>query len=347
MVGTNHCCSEVTEPGNAEPYRSPSLLCCQLQSIITSLEQAEQCGSQLHVQFLGQSSTPHEVRDGVTSAMPLVYLLALLVLLVALVRQRRPSTDLTGSGGERDWQPDLARQAYGTLEGDTLTLHDVRNSRYPDPGEPYDVAWEARQYDLNKVTRLWFLIASFSRFEAVAHTFLSFEFENGQFLAVSVEARPEEGKEYNLVEGVLRHYELSYVFGDERDLILRRTLYQDTEVYLYPLVTPPREVRSLLERMVETANSLRRHARFYNSVTSNCTSVLRVHANEVRPGSFRSFALAQVMPGISDRVLYRRGWIDTNLPFEEIREHFAVQKKSKQCEPDENFSACIREGLTE
>ena len=85
------------------------------------------------------------------------------------------------------------------------------------------------------------------------------------------------------MEGLLRHFELSYVFGDERDLILRRTLYQETEVYLYPLVTPPHEVRGLLVRMVETANDLRAHARFYNSVTENCTSVLREHAKRGAP----------------------------------------------------------------
>ena len=273
----------------------------------------------------------------------LVAVTALLTaLLAALVRQRRPSTD---TSSERDWQPDLAEQAYGVVEGDTLTLHNVRNTRYPESGEPYEAVWETRHYDLGKVKRLWFLIASFSRLEVVAHTFLSFEFEDGECLAVSVEARPERGKEYNLVEGVLRHFELSYVFGDERDLVLRRTLYQDTEVYLYPLVTPPEEVRKVLLRMVARANEIREHARFYNSVTENCTSVLREHANEVRPGSFPSFALAQVMPGISDRVLYRKGWIDTDLPFEKVREHYAVQEKSRRCEADEGFSACIREDI--
>ena len=275
--------------------------------------------------------------------MPFLYLLALLVLLAALVRQRRLSTEQRGRDGERDWQPDFARQAYGVLEGDTLTLHFVRNSRYP--GEPYEVVWETRRYDLSELTRLWFLVASFSRLEVVAHTFLSFEFAGGEFLAVSVEAQVEEGREYNLVEGLLRHFELSYVFGDERDLILRRTLYQETEVYLYPLVTPPLEVRSLLVRMVETANDLRAHARFYNSVTENCTSVLREHANAVRPGSFPSFVPAQVMPGLSDRVLYHKGWIDTGLPFEKIREHYAVQERTRRCAPDEGFSACIREGM--
>ncbi len=273
-----------------------------------------------------------------------LYLIAvtslLTVLLVVLVRQRQPSS---ATGAEEGWQPDLAEQAYGVIEEDALTLHNVRNTRYPETGEPYDAVWETRQYDLRKVKRLWFLIASFSRFEVVAHTFLSFEFSDGQFVALSVEARPERGRDYNLVEGTLRHFELSYVFGDERDLILRRTLYQDTEVYLYPLVTPPEEVRSLLVRMVERANDIRDHARFYNSVTENCTSVLREHANEVRPGSFPSFALAQVMPGISDRVLYRKGWLDTDLPFEKIRGHFAVQEKSRRCEADGAFSGCIRE----
>ena len=209
------------------------------------------------------------------------------------------------------------------------------------------MVWETRQYDLSKVKRLWFLVASFSRFEVVAHTFLSFEFADGEFLAVSVEARPERGQVYNLVEGLLNHYGLSYVFGDERDLVLRRTLYQETEVYLYPLVTPPHEVRSLLVGMVETANELHTKPRFYNSISENCTSVLREHANEVRPGSFKSFALAQVMPGLSDRVLYRKGWLDTDLPFVTLREHYAVQVKSWHCKADEGFSSCIRAGLTE
>lgn len=275
--------------------------------------------------------------------MPLVYLLALILLLAGLVRQRRPSTE---RAGERDWPPDLARQAYGVFEGDALTLHNVRNSRYAAPDEPYEVVWETRRFDLGELSRLWFLVASFSRFEVVAHTFLSFEFTDGQFLAVSVEARPERGRAYNLVEGFLRHFELSYVFGDERDLILRRTLYQQTEVYLYPLITPPHEIRRLLTRMVETANELGSHARFYNSVSENCTSVLREHANEVRPGSFRSFALAQVLPGIADRVLYRKGWIATDLPFETfrtLREAYAVREKTRRCAADARFSACIRE----
>ena len=51
------------------------------------------------------------------------------------------------------------------------------------------------------------------------------------------------------------------------------------------------------------------------------------------------------MPGLSDRVLYHKGWIDTGLPFEKIREHYAVREKTRRCAPDEGFSACIREGM--
>ena len=58
--------------------------------------------------------------------MPFVYLFVLILLLTALVRQRRPSIN-------RDWQPELAKQTRGVVEGDSLTLYDVRNARYTAP----------------------------------------------------------------------------------------------------------------------------------------------------------------------------------------------------------------------
>lgn len=271
--------------------------------------------------------------------MVAIYLLALAALLAALLSLHRASTT-------RDWKPDFARQAYGEIDGDTLTLHDLRTTRYPEPGEPYEVRWDTRSYDLSELKRLWFLVESFSKLEVVAHTFLSFEFADGTCLAVSVEARPEVGENYDILDGVLRRFELSYIFGDERDMILRRTRYQQHQVYMYPLVTPPEEVRAVLLRMVETANDLKVKPRFYNSITDNCTSVLRKHANEVRPGSFGMFALAQVLPGTSDKMLYKKGWLATEVTLGALRERYAIKEKSEICAKKAEFSSCLRAELS-
>lgn len=272
--------------------------------------------------------------------MPFIYLLVLIFILSGLVSQRQASN-------QRNWKPDAAKQAYGIIEGDNLTLHHVRNARYPAPGEPYEISWETRHYDLSKLKRLWFLVESFSDLNVIAHTFISFEFSDGEFLAVSVEAKPEFNESYSIVKGLLRHFELSYQFGDERDFIARRTLYQKHEVYLYPLITPPHEIRSTLERMVETANSLRETPRFYNSITDNCTSVLRKHANEVRPGSFGAFAIAQVLPGLSGQMLYKKGWIDTDVTLESLRRAYAIKERAETCGVNADFSSCIRAQLPE
>ena len=251
---------------------------------------------------------------------------------------RTPSND-------RDWKADVARMPEAEFRGDALTLRNVRNTRYGAPSTPYEVAWETRTYDLAALKRLWFVVEPFQpTIKVIAHTFLSFEFED-DFLALSIEARTQRGESYSILRGLVNAFELIYSVGDERDFILRRTLYLGHDLYLYPLVTPPREVRKVLVGMLETANSLRRRPRFYNSVTNNCTSALRKHANRVRPGSFPAFVLADVLPGLSDGVLYDKGWIDTAVPPRGLRDAHSVGARVAACAPRSDFSRCIRRGL--
>ena len=247
----------------------------------------------------------------------------------------------------RDWDPDVARTPQAEFAGDTLTLRNVRNTRYGPSGTPYDVVWEDRTYDLSTLKRLWFIVEPFHpTLKVIAHTFLSFEFED-DFLALSIEARLERGEPYSIVKGLMNAFELVYTVGTERDFIVRRALYREHALYLYPLVTKPYEVRSTLREMLQTANDLRVKPRFYNSITDNCTSALRKHANRVRPGSFPAFVLADVLPGLSDEVLYNKGWIDTAVPLSALRDAYNVKERVAACaerlEPD--FSRCIRRDL--
>jgi hypothetical protein len=240
------------------------------------------------------------------------------------------------------WKPDVARMPRATLDGDMVTLTDVRATRYPAPGEPYEVAWDTRRYDLATLRRLWFLVEPFHpTLSFVAHTFLSFEFDD-DFLALSIEARMRTDQRYSIVRGLFGAFALTYSFGDERDFLLRRTRYQQHELYLYPLVTPPLEVRALFLNALAAANALHDRPRRYHSVLHNCTSTLRRHANQVRPGSFPPFVWADVMPGRSDLVLFRKGWIDTNVSGEELRPAHAVRERANAIGDVPDFSRRVR-----
>lgn len=242
----------------------------------------------------------------------------------------------------RPWKPEVARQAHATLDGNCVTLHDVRNARYAGRGEPFEVAWETRRYDLGTLKRLWFLVEPFHpTLPAIAHTFISFEFED-DFLALSIEARLREGQNYSIVQGLFGAFDLAYAFGDERDFFLRRTRYLGHELYLYPLVTPTIEVRALFLNVLASANALTQRSRRYHSVRNNCTTVLRRHANQVRPGSFPPFILADVMPGRSDRTLHRKGWIDSPVSETALRPTHAIRDVANAAAEAPDFSRRVR-----
>ncbi|MDZ7708382.1 MAG: DUF4105 domain-containing protein [Trueperaceae bacterium] len=241
------------------------------------------------------------------------------------------------------WKPDVARLPRAQLDGDHVIVHDVRNTRYGRPSERYEVEWEDRDYDLATLRRLWFLVEPFlPQVPVIAHTFIAFEFDDA-FLALSIEARLRQDQRYSIFRGMIGRYALTYSFGDERDFILRRTLHQQHQVYLYPLVTPELEVRALFLNMLASANALIARPLRYNSIRHNCTSMLRRHANQVRPGSFPPFILADVMPGRSDRVLYRKGWIDTSVGEDALRDTHAIRDKANAAADDPGFSRRIRE----
>ncbi len=271
--------------------------------------------------------------------LALFYLALLTALLVFLVNLKRPTND-------RPWRADLVRPPQIDFDGDRVSVHDVRNIHYGAPGTPYTGKWEDRSYDLNKLKRVWFVVESFSQIEAIAHTLLSFEFEGDEYLAFSAEARVLEDQPYDILRGLFNNFELIYTLGDERDFILRRAVYQDHDVYLYPLTMTPGEARVMLRDIFHEANILREQPRFYNSVSRNCTNLLGLHANHARPHSFAWWRPEQALPGISDRLLYRRGWIDTTLPFEKIREVYNIHQKAQKYQDDPDVSEKMREGMS-
>jgi Domain of unknown function (DUF4105) len=243
---------------------------------------------------------------------------------------------------DADWQPDVARLAWGEVQGDRLTIHNLRNADYRTE-QDYTVRYEDRTYDLSKLRGLdLFMIYWGSPF--IAHTITSWQFDAGPPLAISIETRKKVGQEYSALEGFFKQYELIYVAADERDVIRLRTNYRGEEVYLYRLKTPLPQVRALLLDYVQSMNELRNHPQFYNALTDNCTTTVRRHLTHLDPSAPR-FDWRLIANGYGDELLYERGNVDTRMSFPELRARSRVNAKAKAADQDPAFSIRIREGV--
>jgi hypothetical protein len=242
---------------------------------------------------------------------------------------------------DREWLPDVARLSTAEISGDLVTIQNVRNFVYRSEFD-YDEHWEERTYDLSKLQGVdIFLIYWGSPW--IAHTIMSWVFEDGPPLAISIETRKEVGEAYSAVRGFFRQFELYYVVSDERDVIRLRTNFRGEEVFLYHLIAKPGVERSVLLAYLEEINRLARKPRWYNALRFNCTTAIRHHVQSVGAGN--PFNWRILLNGHLDELGYERGTIDTSMPFEELRMQSNITERAKAIEENADFSTGIRTGL--
>ena len=242
---------------------------------------------------------------------------------------------------DRSWLPDVARAPVARFDGDLVTLENVRNFHYRSEDD-FDEIWETRSYDLSKLRGVD-LFLSYWDSPMIAHTIASWEFEDGQHLAISIETRKEVGESYSAVLGFFRQYELYYVAADERDVIGVRTNHRDEQVFLYRLRTPVPVARALLVDYLRVISQLAIQPHWYNALRYNCTTTIRRHAQHVAPRN--PFSWKILVNGFIDELGYERGTIDTSLPFEELRRISEITERARAAADDPDFSRLIREGL--
>ena len=264
----------------------------------------------------------------------LLPVLGLLLVVVAWWSQIPPRND-------RDWYPDVARPPRATIAGNRLTIENVRNFDYRTETE-YTERWETRTYDLDHLRGLD-LYLSYWGPTLIAHTVLSWEFDDGPPVAVSIETRKEKGESYSALRGFFRQYELYYVVADERDAIRLRTNYRGERVYLYRMRMPPEDARAVLLDYLKEVNRLAERPRWYNALTHNCTTTIRHHAQHV--GKSRPWDWRILVNGRIDELGYENGRLDTSLPFPELRKRSDITEKAKAADAAPDFSMRIREGL--
>ncbi len=248
----------------------------------------------------------------------------------------RPSND-------RDWTPDQERLAWAEIDGRQVRVHNVRHARYRSVDD-YDVTWEDRSYDLDRLRSAWFVVEPFGDRKGPAHTLMSFGFAGDDYLAISVEIRKEKSEEFSPWKGLVRQYELMYVIGDERDLIQLRTNHRRDQVFLYPVRAPRERIEQMFVSMLRRANHLRENPEFYNTLTNTCTTNIVDHINELVPARV-PFSYKVLLPGYSDELAYDLGLIDTEMPFLEAKRHFRIDDDALGLAGRQDFSTRLRQGL--
>jgi hypothetical protein len=246
----------------------------------------------------------------------------------------------TKPSNDRDWPPETAVLPYATFDGDLVTIHNIRNFDYRSETD-FTPAYYDRTFDLRRMDRAD-LVANYWMGPDIAHIFLSFGFGD-EHLAISIEARSERTEPYGTLPGFFRQYELVYVVGDERDLIRVRTNYRkDTpeQVYLSRLIGPLENGRRVFLDYLRDINALREQPRFYNTLVTNCTTMILAHT-VMNPGH-PAYSWKVLVSGHVPEYLYETGRLDQSVPFEELQRRAHINAAAQAADKAPDFSRRIR-----
>lgn len=243
-----------------------------------------------------------------------------------------------------DWQEHLAVTSIAEFDGDLVTVKNIRNFRYGEGEVVTQNNYYDKTFDLREIKKVWFVVEPFSEDLSLAHTLLSFEFNNGDFLSISIETRKTKSQEYSIFAGLMRTYPLIYIAADERDVVMLRANVRKHNVYAYPVrLGDQANARVLLVDMLTRMTDLATDKpEWYNTIFANCTLRIAYHVNRVKPGLIPMMSLGLLQTAKSDELALKHGLIDTDLPIDEARAKYLITEKSQQVGDVPDYSTLIR-----
>ena len=162
--------------------------------------------------------------------------------------------------------------AVATLNGDLVTIYGVRNFDYRS-AKDFTPRWEERTYDLRKLDSAD-IIAVYWAGKAIAHIMVSFGFQGKDYLAVSIEMRKAKGQEllnprrtFPAIRALLRRRRRA-----RRDPCPHNVSRAAGRRLYLPHAPPQRNIRRVFLDYIQKINDIDVHPRFYNTLTTNCTT---------------------------------------------------------------------------
>ncbi len=230
---------------------------------------------------------------------------------------------------QRNWQPEVGQVLSYTRDANNpelITFTNVRNfDWYLAEKNTEEVAvnnddapeilanerWDTRTIDMSKLSGVD-VTNSYWMGPLIAHTLVSFRFEDDRPLAFSFEIRKEEDESFSALAGFFRRFELSLIASEERDIIYTRSNARGEQVYLFPIShLQQKEVRALFNSYLIAADDLNVKPAWYNTFTSNCTNIIfymaRIVSGDRLPWDYRIW-----VSGWLPNYLYDIGMLDAN-----------------------------------
>ena len=258
---------------------------------------------------------------------------ALCALVFLYWTQIKPSHD-------RNWVANVGKLPYAQVEANSIKVFNIRNFEYTSEHE-YQVRYYDKAYDLTALKSVDYILSYWDGNKTIAHVILSFGFDNGDHLAVSVETRLEQNELQGSIAGFFKQFELIYILADESDVLRLRTNFRKEEVYLYPTTVEKAEVRKLFDVVIKSVNDLHQQAEFYNTLTDNCFSNLAAKFKNIN-NQHVAFDFRRIAIGYSDAMLYEQGKIETDLNFAAAKNKFHINQYVQDDDSSLNYSVKIR-----
>ena len=229
------------------------------------------------------------------------------------------------------------------MDGDIIKIGNVRDFTWRSSRD-HDVKWVTKDVDATKIKDVWFIIDHFHRLRALAHTMISFEFEDGEVLTFSFETRRPLGEKYHPWDGMWRSFELYLLVATERDALHLRTNARRHKVHMYRVQHPEGKDKALLIQLCKRVNELKDRPEWYHTLSASCTTTIVSQVNKVTPGRI-PFTWRALLPGHAARAAFKLGLVEDWGGYDETLQQSRIDLKAQSWNGESDYSEYIRESL--
>jgi hypothetical protein len=242
----------------------------------------------------------------------------------------------------RTWIPIHSKEPIFTIQNNKLIVENLRDFDHSTT-KPSKGKFIKKEYDLRKLSGLWFAVDYWKPITNFAHTFFSFQFGD-EYLVVSAEARRTNLRQRPGIWGVFPLYKLYYSASTEKDMFRLRALRKNSlRMLLFKMKVKPAEARRLLEELAKRSSHVHKKQKIFNSIYRNCTTEILGCFDRATPKRFgvhwRRYATGHI-----DKYLVRRKLVETKHDAKSVRTSHDIKARIEAYKKGD-FSKWIRKGL--